>query len=765
MRFGKQLRNSIYKPWEGHYIAYAKLKNILREDEDDETWTEDDENRFCDELLNVQLEEIAAFRASVFKSLEDRTNKVSEDLRDLAPEDGTAKEKVPAARFKEVEEELDAITNEVNELKKYGNINYTGFLKIAKKHDRRRGKQYKIRPMVQMRLSRRPFNSEQSYTPLLNKLSLLYYVVRQQLDESTDLAAIEPSDALSQTHNGERYVAHKFWVPMDNLLEVRTLILRRLPILVYSEQSSKGLESQDDPTLSSLYFDNADFFLYNQKLDRPDNSSSVRIRWTGELKSNPELALEQNVIHNGASEERRFRIKPKYIQAFIKGEYKMEKTIRKMERQGQPAATIEEFKHTVESIQEFIMEKDLQPVLRANYTRTAFQKPQDDKVRISVDSNLAFIREDSLDLSRPCRNPDDWHRLDVDFMDYPFSSIRQGEISRFPYAVLEIKVREDGVKKHPQWIEELMSSHLVHKVPRFSKFVYGVASLFEDNVNNLPFWLSEVETDIHKDPHDAFEEEEERKARKAEAELVVGSLLGTSKPGTSFKPAVSSPVPKSYMQERLAAEDRSTIASTDFAAERRISEPVAESSARGATGYGTLASVFPSFSLSRYAQARREREHSVALPPGVNKPPQLIKDSGPLQIEPKVWLANERTYLKWQQICFLLGAFAIVLSNASGNDKIRMAMGITYLVVALFAAGWGYYIHRSRRGMIIERSGKDFDNVIGPIVVSFALMIALIANFAFRYRAAVELRNWSGGNHSTTAISAEKPWTGKIELL
>jgi uncharacterized membrane protein YidH (DUF202 family) len=523
------------------------------------------------------------------------------------------------------------------------------------------------------------------------------------------------------------------WIHDDNLLEVKTYILRRLPSLVYSEQSSKGIEAQGDPTLNSLYFDNRDFSLYSQKVDRQSDAASLRVRWYGQLNTNPELVIEQKIIHeNGTSEEKRFTIKEKYIQSFIKGEYKMEKSIQKMERQGQSEARVEEFKNTVEGIQKFILDNELQPVLRANYTRTAFQKPLDDKVRISIDTSLAFIREDSIDPDRPCRNPDNWHRLDIDnqSMVYPFPNIGQGEISRFPFSVLEIKVKEDGAKKHPQWVEDLMASHLVHKAPRFSKFVHGVASLFEDHVNNLPFWLSEVETDIRKDPQAAFQEEEERKAKKAEDELVVGSFLGTK--SASYKQQVSSPLGKSYMADRMAAEERagrrSGFSNGKKPKDNTVAEEEEEGEQRG--GYGTLSSVFPSFSLSRYAQARREK--NVKLPEGVTKPTQLIKDSGPLQVEPKVWLANERTFLKWQHIAILLGALAVSLYTAAGEDFVAECMGIAYIAIAMFAGLWGYYMHMTRRNMIVARSGKDFDNMIGPMVVSFALMAALILNFIFK---------------------------------
>ena len=52
-----------------------------------------------------------------------------------------------------------------------------------------------------------------------------------------------------------------------------------------------------------------------------------------------------------------------------------------------------------------------------------------------------------------------------------------------------------------------------------------------------------------------------------------------------------------------------------------------------------LRSLLPSFSNSKYARAHRRS--SVRLPPGVREPGQLIKDTGELHVEPKVWLANE----------------------------------------------------------------------------------------------------------------------------
>ncbi|KAK2589861.1 Phosphate metabolism transcription protein [Conoideocrella luteorostrata] len=767
MRFGRTLRAAVYAPWKDKYIDYSKLKSLLHEDKfDDDSvpWTEDDENRFCDEIFNVQLEKVARFQRERVDALKQQADAAFDKLKELAAAEASSQEATRSdadvSKLKELEKELDDITNEVKELKKYSSINYTGFLKIVKKHDRKRGDRYKVRPIMQLSLAQRPFNSEQGYSPLLNKLSIMYFAIRQQLEGE---AAPLDLDNQGETHNnGERYTAHKFWVHPDNLLEVKTLILRRLPSLVYSDQTSKEVDGNDSPAVTSLYFDDKKFNLYSEKIDRQSTTSSLRLRWYGQLNARPEIFIEQKAADaEGMSQERRFTIKDKWVKPFIDGEYAMEKSVQKMERQGQPEEKIESYKKTVAKIQDFIKQKNLSPVLRANYVRTAFQKPLDDRVRISIDTNLAFIREDTLDLERPCRNPKDWHREDIDnsSMTYPFRNINQSEVSKFPFAVLDIKLKEDGNRKRPAWIEDLMVSHLVHPAPRFSKFVHGVASLFEDHVNNLPFWLSDLETDIRKDPQKAFEEEEQRRAQRADDVQAVGSLIGTVP--SSYRAAQSSPVGKSYLADRMAADSKAALSTSLRRKSGAINgeeegEPsnvqLQEEPLQSRGGYGTLSSMLPGLSLSKYAKAKRAQK--AQLPEGVVEPKQWIKNMGELKVEPKVWLANERTFLKWQHIAILQGTLALALYTAAGESFLAEVMGTVYILIAAFAGLWGYYILNVRRDMIVERSGKDFDNMFGPLVISVALMVALVVNFTLQYQKAFARFNHGDGN-STGMISDE----------
>ena len=180
MRFGKTLKLSIYEPWRSNYIDYSKLKALLREDVPEDQarqWTEDDEAKFVEELVNVQLEKVNGFQVETSRQLRDRTEELERQLKDWEAsnnqsdgksekEEGNQDKVQQKKTLDDILKKLDRISNEISELEKYSRINFTGFLKAAKKHDRKRGSRYRVRPLLQVRLSALPFNSE-DYSPLL----------------------------------------------------------------------------------------------------------------------------------------------------------------------------------------------------------------------------------------------------------------------------------------------------------------------------------------------------------------------------------------------------------------------------------------------------------------------------------------------------------------------------------------------------------------------------------------------------------------------
>jgi SPX domain protein involved in polyphosphate accumulation len=204
MRFGRTLKNTIYPPWKDQYIDYDKLKKLLREEpsasgstnsnEEEDDWTEEDEQAFVEELINVQLEKVHNFQADTIQRLRDETTECEQKLEPLGvgikvegeeakteETKSSVSEEERKKTLEEVIQKLDSITKETNELERYARINYTGFLKACKKHDRKRGNSYRIRPLLQVRLSALPFYAE-DYSPMLYRLSAMYSFVRQGLD-------------------------------------------------------------------------------------------------------------------------------------------------------------------------------------------------------------------------------------------------------------------------------------------------------------------------------------------------------------------------------------------------------------------------------------------------------------------------------------------------------------------------------------------------------------------------------------------------------
>lgn len=241
MQFGRLLSHAIYAPWKDKYIDYDKLKKLLKEggsgagssvEEDDEQWTDEDEEAFVEELINVQLDKVAAFQAETLQRLRDETEQCEKKLQPLGagqqPTSGDAPkvivddqaDKQPLSEsekkniLNEALKKLDSITKETNELEKYSRLNYTGFRKAAKKHDRRRGQSYRVRPLLEVRLAQLPFYNE-DYSPLLYRLSAMYSFVRQSLD-GKDHQGLSFTDSQA---GAESYTAYK----------CKSFIKRRIP--------------------------------------------------------------------------------------------------------------------------------------------------------------------------------------------------------------------------------------------------------------------------------------------------------------------------------------------------------------------------------------------------------------------------------------------------------------------------------------------------------------------------------------------------------
>lgn len=252
--------------------------------------------------------------------------------------------------------------------------------------------------------------------------------------------------------------------------------------------------------ISSIYYDNPETWeLYMGRLKKTEGAEAIRLRWYGSMATET-IFIERKTHREDwtgeSSVKARFSLKEKNVNDFLSGKMTTKQAFEKMRREGKKSAKeIDELEQLAKEIQYRVLDRKLVPVTRSFYHRTAFQLPGDARVRISLDTELTMTREDNLDgVQRAGKN---WRRMDIG-VDFPFSQLPAEDVERFPYAVLEVKLQTQAGQQPPEWIRELISSHLVEAVPKFSKFIHGTALLNPTRVKLIPFWMPQMDIDIRK---------------------------------------------------------------------------------------------------------------------------------------------------------------------------------------------------------------------------------------------------------------------------
>ncbi|GAA5875323.1 hypothetical protein JCM8547_003204 [Rhodosporidiobolus lusitaniae] len=127
------------------------------------------------------------------------------------------------------------------------------------------------------------------------------------------------------------------------------------------------------------------------------------------------------------------------------------------------------------------------------------------------------------------------------------------------------------------------------------------------------------------------------------------------------------------------------------------------------------------------------------------------------KIEPKVWLASERTLLSWFRVSLLLSSFALALFNSAGErDWASRSMGVVYAVIAVGMLGYAWTMHRVRRWRIVNRYAGHHDEPYGPLVVCALIFLAVLVNFILRVKHREDLRD---------NPSPKNPWVTTLELV
>ncbi|GAV55881.1 hypothetical protein ZYGR_0AZ00520 [Zygosaccharomyces rouxii] len=720
MKFGEQLQNSLIRQYSYYYITYDDLKRELEQNlqKTGGSWSQQLETGFL-ESLEVELDKVYTFskvkHGEVLRRVKDAQKQVQTTVRMVNSSSPPSE-----MDFDAIEEGLSDIIADVHDLAKFCRLNYTGFQKIIKKHDKKTG--YILKPVFQVRLDSKPFFKE-NYDDLVQKLSQLYDVTRTRGN---------PVRGDSSAGGGQQNFVRqttKYWVHPDNIMELKLIILKHLPVLVFN--TNKEFEKEDS-AITSIYYDNEDLDLYYGRLRKDEGAEAHRLRWYGGMASDT-IFLERKTHREDWTGEKsvkaRFSLKERHVNDFLKGKYTVDQAFAKMHKEGKKSVKeIENLEALATEIQYTMLRKRLRPVVRTFYNRTAFQLPGDARVRISLDTELTMVREDDFD--GVDRTHGNWRRTDIG-VDWPFKQLNEKDVCRFPYAVLEVKLQTQMGQEPPEWIRELVASHLVESVPKFSKFLNGVSSLLYDKVHEIPFWLPQMDVDIKRPPKanninitrpnrndEDYDEDDEDDSAMIDAMQAPGNTMDLEEIAASGYGATDNGYGSiDNSQDQHNEPGGNSENSGYYQRKIRMAEnPVTRNYYR----------------MMAFLDHYLNGDQMSRVPPGTTFDTKVKAPPGktiyvPVRVEPKVYFATERTFLSWLSIAIML--FGVSTTLLTYGTSTTMIASVGFFITSLATIVHSVITYARRVVYIRLKRAVDYEDRLAPPVICILLTLSVLFSF------------------------------------
>eukprot|EP00899_Mesostigma_viride_P021788 jgi/Mesvir1/29610/Mv21464-RA.3 len=662
-------------------------------------------------LLEEEIDKIDEYVKNEVKDLRSRVDAITAQVDALGDNaDGTTRERLS--------NDAKLLGDSFLSLEKFVNINYTGFYKILKKHD-------KLLPTIPCRQYYMSRLHNQGwitgdFSDIFVRLSSIHSALRRD-----QVAAAQESSTQNFVRSTKKY-----WVRTEDVSTIKHLLLQHLPVFQIKQSELAG----DSQLTNSVYFDNSRMELYTGRLEKRPNAIAIRLRWYGpEVKTVfVERKTHKESWKGELSVKERFTLKEEQVMPFLRGEYTVEDAERDARAAGKSDKDVAKLTKLFTEIYRQIDSKQLFPMLRTQYMRVAFQIPFNPSVRVSLDTNLAMIKENPDDMPS-CLASSRWYRD-------PRIPVPRTEITHFPHAVLEVKLSLLAGEDPPAWVEALTSSGMCTHVHKYSKFIHGSATLLPDLVQSVPYWFDDAS--IRKSimlttaPNGIAPS-----MTKKRAAIDMGA-------GGAARAAGKPPLPRDHSSQGLSK----IVATPSGGAESRAEFVVGTLKGRSAVGANGEAEAPNHPLLARTPQLDlMAAGGGAALPPAAEEEgchcldalrsreclklrhrEHLLPRKVPMKIEPKTFFANERTFLNWLHMAITMGTIAAgLLAFASDNADPSIGVTFTYMValillpVSILTIAYAMWTFYWRAVKIRKREEGPYDDRKGPITLALVIMGAL----------------------------------------
>ena len=619
------------------------------------------------------MPELAAHGASTDSWASGSQSSDSGILTDPEQGDSSVDNAEAVERVAHLRDALHEVQREFLRIEKFANLNTTACYKILKKHDK----------LIPATVCCRYYMERIHSKPWVNTDHSAVFVV-QMSDLFEKLRPRRAQQASKAQGNGPKggpgaqdfvRTTRKYWVATEDVSTVKQAIAEHLPVfLMEREKAGKNIVdlgeemvsspgpgvASDSQMTSSVYLDNVNLGLYHTRLQKQPHSIAIRLRWYG-LDPTGGVVFVERKTHRESwtgeeSVKERFTLPHDLVVPFLTGQHTWEMEESRLieadakkqlnnsvpgssPAKGMSKAELSGIKKLFTEVQNAVESKQLEPTLRTMYMRTAFQVPFDASVRCSLDTSLCMVAENPVN-GPTCKTMNRWFRD-------PELPVHRTEVTKFPHAVLEIKLALDPGQDPPRWVDDLISSGCLTEVHKFSKFMHGCAVLFPDVAQEVPYWVDDVslrqslQNSASRETGAAVARNNSRRVRPQPP--ANGALNGALRPNDNLDGDLTHPL--------LVGASSDTV--LDLMGDTRQNADVTDGDEIDRHGGGRSRGMIQRglSAGSKFLRRKFGLGGDGSEQPSRPQQPRTV----PMRIEPKTYFANERTFLSWLHTAVLIG--------------------------------------------------------------------------------------------------------------
>jgi len=607
------------------------------------------------------------------------------------------------ARASALRDALHGVQTEFLRVEKFANLNTTACYKILKKHDKLIPATVCCRYYME-RLHNSPWVTADHSAVFVVQMSDLFEKLRPKAPSKAPSAA--QGNGPKGGPGAQNFVrsTRKYWVSTEDVSTVKQSLAEHLPVFLMERQKTRNVVSGDgvlpsaEPSAvasgpgvaadsqmtSSVYLDNVSLGLYHNRLKKQPHSIAIRLRWYGLDPEEGPVFVERKTHRESwtgdESVKERFALPAALVVPFLQGKHTWEMEKKRLiashakknpdGSKKMSSSELEGIRVLFSEVQAAAEAKQLQPTLRTVYMRTAFQVPYDASVRCSLDTSLCMLSENPRD-GATCKASNRWFRD-------PEIPVHRTELTRFPHAVLEIKLALDAGEDAPAWVDDLIRSGCLTEVPKFSKFMHGCAVLFPDIAQEVPYWVDDVSL------RQSLQSSASRETGAVAAIRVNSRRVrpdptssSTSLEGTRHVPGPVDGDEHSLTHPLLTGASDDVV--LDLMGDSRVNASLSDVDGgdflddvkKGGAAFRRGLSAGARF-LRRKFRLGPSAFHGDDRPGERSAPhPRTV----PMRIEPKTYFANERTFLSWLHTATLIGTIGAGLVSVHMGNAGHVAHG------------------------------------------------------------------------------------------